>query len=90
VKNELGMKAGDKEDIMRRLQQQGVSAANIDLHGGSDDTKKPTKPGQVPVSKKQSGTRDAFTRHVAAAKLAAAFFSAPIQRISMGTDSDTN
>jgi Ca2+-binding EF-hand superfamily protein len=74
VKNELGMKAGDKADIMKRLQQQGVSAANIDLHGGSDDTKKPTKPGQIPVSKKASGgTRDAFTRHVAAAKLAAAF-----------------
>jgi len=73
VKNELGMKAGDKADIMRRLQQQGVNAANIDLHGGSDDTKKPTKPGQVPSKKPPAGSRDAFTRHVAAAKLAAAF-----------------
>ena len=36
VNNELGMKAGDKRDILARLGQQGVKAAGIDLYGGMD------------------------------------------------------
>ena len=36
VKNDLGLRAGDKSGIMNRLKQQGVEASNIDLFGMSD------------------------------------------------------
>ena len=49
VNNELGVKAGDKSEIMKRLQQQGVNASNVELYGGVDNTKKASNTKQPPV-----------------------------------------
>ena len=40
INNELGMKAGDKEDARRRLAQQGIDAADIGMFAGVDNTEK--------------------------------------------------
>lgn len=45
VKNDLGLKAGDKVGILARLKEQGVEATNIDYHGESDDVKKARNAG---------------------------------------------
>ena len=47
VKNDLGLKAGDKLGVMSRLREQGVNAVNIDFHGESDDVKKSRNSGGV-------------------------------------------
>ena len=36
IKNELGMRPGDKEDARRRLAEQGIDAADIGMHAGMD------------------------------------------------------
>ena len=59
VNNELGVKPGDKDGLMKRLKQQGVNPASIELHGGVDSTEKPKKAGGGgggrPVSKTLKG-----------------------------------
>jgi hypothetical protein len=45
VNNELGMKPGDRDAVRARLMQQGVNAANVELHGGVDITEKAKKAG---------------------------------------------
>ena len=42
VEKELGLKQGDREEIRKRLMGQGIDAANVELYGGMDSTKKPT------------------------------------------------
>jgi len=87
VNQELGMNKKDMNDIKARLAKQGVDAANVDLYGGLDSTEKPKATGgrpaapgsaggavrKAPASPAKAGSRDAFTRNMAAAKLAAAF-----------------
>ena len=41
VEQELGLKQGDKEEIVKRLTRQGVDASNVELYGGMDTTEKP-------------------------------------------------
>ena len=43
VEQELGLKQGDKEEIIKRLTKQGVDASNVELYGGIDATEKPNK-----------------------------------------------
>ena len=45
VEQELGLKQGDKEEIIKRLTKQGVDASNVELYGGIDATEKPNKAG---------------------------------------------
>ena len=45
VEQELGLKQGDKEEIIKRLTKQGVDASNVELYGGMDTTEKPNKAG---------------------------------------------
>lgn len=75
INKELGMKQGDKEDIRRRLEAQGIDAADIELHGGMDTTEKPKKRGGVPPARGSRVEKKAplAERHFAAAKLAAAY-----------------
>ena len=40
VNDELGMNAGDMEDVRRHLARQGVNADTIDLYSGMDSTDK--------------------------------------------------
>ena len=47
VKNDLGLKAGDRVGILSRLKEQGVNAINIDYHGESDDVKRSRNAGGV-------------------------------------------
>ena len=49
VNNELGMRAGDKDDIRRRLSEQGIDAQDIALYGGVDSKAKTSK-AQLTVS----------------------------------------
>ena len=37
IKNDLGLKAGDKAGMLARLKAQGVDAAHIELYGGLED-----------------------------------------------------
>ena len=37
IKDDLGIKADDKDEMMRRLRAQGTDAASIDTKGGTDD-----------------------------------------------------
>jgi calcyphosin len=43
IQNDLGVRAGDKEEMMSRLRGQGVKAGNIDMYGNIDDSKPATK-----------------------------------------------
>jgi hypothetical protein len=38
IKNDLGLRAGDKEGMMARLKAQGVNSKDISMYGGYDDT----------------------------------------------------
>ena len=50
INNELGMRAGDKEEARRRLAQQGIDAADIGMFGGVDNKSKTArKPGANPL-----------------------------------------
>jgi Ca2+-binding EF-hand superfamily protein len=49
VEQELGLKQGDREDIVKRLTKQGVDAANVELYGGMDTTEKPKAQRQQPA-----------------------------------------
>ena len=86
VEKELGMKAGDVDDIRRRLQAQGIDAEDIELYGGMDTTKKPKKSAPTrgghaanafaaAAKARNKGTAAVplAERHFAAAKLAAAY-----------------
>mmetsp|Transcript_9325 Transcript_9325/g.14050 ORF Transcript_9325/g.14050 Transcript_9325/m.14050 type:complete len:1135 (+) Transcript_9325:93-3497(+) len=71
VHNELGMKPGDRDAVRSRLAQQGIDAANVELHGGIDTTEKPKKTRQD--SSNQQNIAPKHIRHRAAEKLGAAF-----------------
>jgi len=89
VEKELGLKAGDRDEIRRRLMAQGVDAVNIELYGGVDATEKPRAQRGAPQPRANSipqprqletkngvnvgNPRSTFDRNVAALKLAAAF-----------------
>merc|ERR1711916_350587 len=64
VEQELGLKQGDKEEIIKRLTKQGVDASSVELYGGMDTTEKPNKAGMK---------RESAARAIANLKLAAAF-----------------
>ena len=53
VEQELGLKQGDKEEIIKRLTKQGVDASSVELYGGMDTTEKPNKAGM----KRESAAR---------------------------------
>jgi hypothetical protein len=76
IEHELGLKQGDKEDIVRRLKKQGVTAANVELYGGYDDSKPGRSEGR-PTSGDRNGSAQGkaslLDRNIAAAKLAAGF-----------------
>ena len=40
IKNDLGIRAGDKADMIARLKTQGVDASNIALYGSGEDNQK--------------------------------------------------
>jgi hypothetical protein len=42
IKNDLGLKAGDKEGMMSRLRNQGVKASGLSLFGGYEDNQEAT------------------------------------------------
>jgi len=48
IKNDLGLKAGDKAGMLARLKAQGADAASISLFDGGDDNNKKT-PGAKPL-----------------------------------------
>ena len=94
IHNELGMRAGDREDARRRLAAQGIDAAEIGMHAGVDNRDKSARnPRGNPALSRTTGgmgvpqgraggnsnaaatfnPRAEFTRHAAAAKLAAAY-----------------
>jgi hypothetical protein len=70
VKDELGMKPGDRDAIKARLARQGVNAANIDTKGGVDAPRGGAKKGGGIAAMVKPPLA---TRHMAAAKLAAAY-----------------
>jgi len=89
VEKELGLKAGDRDEIRKRLMAQGVDAANIELYGGMDATEKPRAQRGAPQPRTNNiaqprqleskngvnvgNPRSAYDRNVAALKLATAF-----------------
>lgn len=40
VKNDLGLKAGDRSAVLERLRRQGIAAQGVDVLGGVDDGSK--------------------------------------------------
>ena len=54
IKKDLGMKADDKEDMIRRLKLQGVDAASVDFKGGTEDDKKKGDPFAGKPPKKEN------------------------------------
>jgi len=94
INQELGMNKKDMNDIKARLAKQGVDAANVDLYGGLDATDKPKSAGGRPASQaapkiapgspNKPAARDAFTRNMAAAKLAAAFRGRMGRKVAQG------
>ena len=87
IEKELGMRQGDKDEMMRRLAKQGVVADSIELHGGMDTMSKPKKSrANVAAGGKVTGggppkrgppvpanKAPISERHAAAAKLATVF-----------------
>lgn len=42
IRNDLGLRASDREGMASRLRQQGVDASSLSLHDGMDNTSKPS------------------------------------------------
>jgi Ca2+-binding EF-hand superfamily protein len=58
VEKELGLKAGDRDEIRKRLMAQGVDATNIELYGGMDATEKPrVQRGGAPQPAQRGGAQ---------------------------------
>jgi hypothetical protein len=94
INQELGLKAGDREEIRRRLAVQGVNAEGIELYGGYEDKKSAAPNAKNPfagrgISAKPPQAKAGVAapvqskalRNAAAAKLAGVFRMKIAQRV---------
>jgi Ca2+-binding EF-hand superfamily protein len=65
IKNDLGLKAGDKAGMMDRLKSQNVFASKINIFGGADNRSEPLRPKTTPsnLSKNAAVIYFAFLIH---------------------------
>jgi hypothetical protein len=59
LKDDLGLRGDDKEGIMKKLRDQGVDVAGVDLFGSADNTTQPTasRPTAAPAAAAPAAAR---------------------------------